>query len=210
MNVAEKKEFESKMIIITAPSGAGKTTIVRHLLSTFDFLDFSVSATTRSARAHEVDGRDYYFKSVEEFKDLISEEAFAEYEEVYEDQFYGTLKSEIEKIWELKKRIVFDIDVRGATNLKKQYGDKALAIFIAPPSHEVLIERLTKRKTESESSLKKRLNRVRREMKYKDNFDSVLINDNLDIALAEAEHKVLSFIYPGAKMFYKWKEPIIK
>lgn len=192
---------ETKMILVTAPSGAGKTTIVRHLLKTFDFLGFSVSATTRDKREHEVAGKDYYFKTAEEFKKLISENKLAEYEEVYEDQFYGTLKSEIERLWDMDKRIVFDIDVRGATNLKEQYGDKALAIFIAPPSLEVLEERLKARKTESEASLKKRLTRVRKEMKYRDTFDTVLINDDLNIALREAEFKVLQFIFPNAKLF---------
>lgn len=201
MSVENQKKFEGKMIIITAPSGAGKTTIVRHLLQTFDILDFSVSATTRKARPHENEGSDYYFKSPEEFKALIKEEAFAEYEEVYEDQFYGTLKSEIERVWELKKRIVYDIDVKGATNLKEQYGDKALAIFIAPPSYEVLEKRLVDRQTESDSSLKKRLKRVRRELEYRDKFDTVLVNDDLHTALKEAEYKALSFIYPTAKLF---------
>lgn len=201
MAEVDKKMFESKMIIITAPSGAGKTTIVRHLLRTFDFLDFSVSATTREERPHEKHGIDYYFKTAREFKDLIKKEAFAEYEEVYEDQFYGTLKSEIDKLWNNKKRIVFDIDVRGATNLKEQYGDKALAVFIAPPSYEVLEKRLIDRKTESEASLKKRLKRVKRELEYIDKFDTVLVNDDLDTALKEAEYKVLSFIFHTAKMF---------
>jgi len=201
MTVENQKKFEGKMIIITAPSGAGKTTIVRHLLRTFDILDFSVSATTRDERPHEKEGIDYYFKSPEEFKALIADEAFAEYEEVYENQFYGTLKSEIERLWEVEKRIVFDIDVKGATNLKKQYGEKALAIFIAPPSYEVLEKRLIDRKTESDASLKKRLKRVRRELTYQDTFDTVLVNDDLDIALREAELKTLSFIYPDAKLF---------
>ena len=201
MTEVEQKMFESKMIIITAPSGAGKTTIVRHLLKTFDFLDFSVSATTREVRPHEKAGVDYYFKTAKEFKELIQEDAFAEYEEVYEDQFYGTLKSEIDRVWENNKRIVFDIDVRGATNLKNQYGDKALAVFIAPPSYEVLEKRLIDRKTESDASLKERLKRVRRELEYIDTFDTILINDDLDTALKDAEYKVLSFIFNTAKMF---------
>lgn len=193
--------FRSKMILITAPSGAGKTTIVRHLLSVFDFLDFSVSATTRGRRPHEVDGKDYYFKSPEEFKSLIAEDAFAEYEEVYQDQFYGTLKSEVDRVWDLRKQIVFDIDVRGATNLKKLYLDNALGIFIAPPNLEVLEERLRSRKTETEAQLEKRLTRVRKEMEYRDTFDTLLINDDLETALKEAEYKVLSFIFPNAKLF---------
>lgn len=190
-----------KLILITAPSGAGKTTIVRHLLQVFDFLDFSVSATTREMRYKEVDGKDYYFKTTEEFKKLIKEDSFAEYEEVYENQFYGTLKSEIERLWKKGKRIVFDIDVRGATNLKKQYGDQALAIFISPPSFEVLEERLKARKTETPESLKKRLKHVKVEMEYRDSFDTVLVNKELDNALKEAEYKVLSFIFPQAKLF---------
>ena len=193
--------FQSKMILITAPSGAGKTTIVRHLLSVFDFLDFSVSATTRNQRPHEQDGIDYYFKSPQEFKSLIEENAFAEYEEVYKDQFYGTLKSEVDRLWGLKKRIVFDIDVQGATNLKKLYKENALGIFIAPPSLQILKDRLRSRKTETEKQLETRLTRVRKEMEYREAFDTVLVNDNLDTALKEAEHKVLSYIFPNAKLF---------
>jgi guanylate kinase len=193
--------FQSKMILITAPSGAGKTTIVRHLLSVFDFLDFSVSATTRNQRTHEQDGIDYYFKSPQEFKSLIQEDAFAEYEEVYKDQFYGTLKSEVDRLWGLKKRIVFDIDVQGATNLKKLYKENALGIFIAPPSLQILKDRLRSRKTETEKQLETRLTRVRKEMEYREAFDTVLVNDNLDTALKEAEHKVLSYIFPNAKLF---------
>ena len=193
--------FQSKMILITAPSGAGKTTIVRHLLSVFDFLDFSVSATTRNRRPHEQDGIDYYFKSPQEFKSLIQEDAFAEYEEVYKDQFYGTLKSEVDRLWGLKKRIVFDIDVQGATNLKKLYKENALGIFIAPPSLQILKDRLRSRKTETEKQLETRLTRVRKEMEYREAFDTVLVNDNLDTALKEAEHKVLSYIFPNAKLF---------
>lgn len=196
-----KTNEASKMIIVTAPSGAGKTTIVRHLLSCFDFLDFSVSATTRPARPHEEDGKDYYFKTADQFKKLIVEDAFAEYEEVYEDQFYGTLKSEIQRLWDLKKRIVFDIDVRGATNLKKMYGDQALAIFISPPSLEVLEARLKKRDTESPASLRKRLKRVRKEMEYENSFDTILVNDDLETAWREAEYKILKFVFPKAKLF---------
>lgn len=201
MTIDDQKKFEHKMILVTAPSGAGKTTIVRHLLRTFDFLDFSVSATTRKARPHEKEGVDYYFESPEEFKALIKKGAFAEYEEVYEDQFYGTLKSEINRLWEIEKRIVFDIDVMGAANLKKQYGDKAYAIFIAPPSYEVLEKRLIDRQTESDASLKKRLKRVKRELTYSDKFDTILVNDDLDTAFKEAEFKILSFIYSSAKLF---------
>lgn len=196
-----QSDLSRNMIIITAPSGAGKTTIVRHLLSTFDFLGFSVSVTTREMRVHEKEGKDYYFVSADHFKRLISDGELAEYEEVYENQFYGTLKSEIDRVCTNNTKIIFDIDVKGATNLKEQYGDQALAIFIAPPSLEVLEERLTNRKTESDASLKKRLARVREEMKFQDTFDTVLVNDDLDTALAEAEQKILRFLYPKALSF---------
>lgn len=190
-----------KMIIFTAPSGAGKTTIVRHLLSTFNFLDFSVSATTRSKRSSEVEAKDYYFMSTEEFKFLIKNDKLAEYEEVYENQFYGTLMSEIDRIWANHKTIIFDIDVKGAMALKKRFTDQCRTIFIAPPSLEVLIERLKNRKTESERSLAIRLERVREEMKYEDSFDTSLVNDDLNTALAEAELDVLTYLFPKAKLF---------
>ena len=182
------------MFIFTAPSGAGKTTIVRHLLEKYDFLDFSISATTRQRRPHEVDGKDYYFLSVEEFDEKIANDEFVEWEVVYEDK-YGTLKSEIDRVWELGKHVVFDIEVKGATNIKKMYGDKCKAIFIKPPSLEILIERLTNRKTESDSSLRKRIARVKREMKYQYTFDGVLVNDLLEVALKEAEFFVETFIH---------------
>ncbi len=186
------------MILITAPSGAGKTTIVRHLLNAFDFIGFSVSVTTREKRPHEIEGKDYYFVSPDRFKELIANGELAEYEEVYENQFYGTLKSEVERVCMHGKKIIFDIDVKGATNLKEQYGEKALAIFISPPSLEVLEKRLVDRQTESDASLKKRLARVRKEMEYVNSFDTVLVNDNLDVALKEAEEKVLSFLFPDS------------
>ena len=185
---------EGKMFIFTAPSGAGKTTIVRHLLKQFDFLDFSVSATTRQKREHEIDGKDYYFLTRDEFDEKIEEDEFIEWEEVYEDR-YGTLKSEVDRVWALGKHIVFDIEVKGATNIKRLYGDKCKAIFIKPPSLEVLIERLTNRNTESKSSLKKRIARVKREMTYQNTFDEVLVNDLLDVTLKEAEFFVETFIY---------------
>lgn len=184
-----------KMFIFTAPSGAGKTTIVRHLLETYDFLDFSVSATTRKKRPHEIDGRDYYFLTPEEFKNKISNDEFIEWEEVYEDQFYGTLKSEVDRVWALGKTIIFDIEVKGATNIKRLYGDKCKAIFIKPPSLQILIQRLKNRKTETEASLRKRIARVKREMTYADTFDDILVNDLLEVALKEAEYKVETFIY---------------
>jgi len=184
----------SKLLIFTAPSGAGKTTITRHLLEKFDFLAFSVSATTRDPRPHEEDGVHYYFLSKKQFKKKIKADAFVEYEEVYEDQFYGTLKKEVKRLWKDGKHILFDIDVQGAKKIKKVYGDQALAVFINPPSEEVLIERLKNRKTENEKSLKKRIKKVKKELKYANKFDTILVNDVLDIALKEAEEMVLAFI----------------
>lgn len=183
-----------KMLVFTAPSGAGKTTIVRHLLDKFDFLDFSVSATTRDRRPHEEEGKDYYFFSIQEFTTLIEEKAFVEWEEVYFDQFYGTLKSEVERIWEKGKTIVFDIDVKGASNIKEMYGNDCMAVFICPPSIEVLMQRLAVRNTEDEESLRKRITKVKREMVYKNSFDTILVNDDLETALNEAEKIVHSFL----------------
>lgn len=190
----EELPFQGKLIIFTAPSGAGKTTIVRHLLKHFDELDFSVSATNRNRRHHEKEGRDYYFLSTEEFKEKIDNEEFLEWEEVYENQFYGTLKSEIRRLWEKEKHIIFDIDVRGAKSIKRVYKDQALAVFIKPPSPEILFERLKNRKTETAKSLKKRITRAKKELKYEDKFDMVLINDELDRAFANAIEIVENFI----------------
>jgi len=185
----------SKLIAITAPSGAGKTTIVRHLLATYDELAFSVSATNRKKRDHEIDGKDYYFLSTREFKKRIKNGDFLEWEEVYENQFYGTLKSEIERIWEDGKNIVFDIEVKGATNIKKMYpGEQSMVVFISPPSLETLIKRLKNRKTESAQSFKKRVARVKEEMTYENNFDKILVNDVLEIALKEAELMIEDFL----------------
>jgi guanylate kinase len=185
---------EFKMLVFTAPSGAGKTTIVRHLLKSYKNLDFSVSATNRKKREKEVEGKDYYFLSTEAFKTKIAEEDFVEWEEVYDDQFYGTLKSEIDRLWALGKHIVFDIDVRGATNIKNLYKDQCLAIFIKPPSLNVLINRLKKRDTETVASLNKRITRVKREMEYEKTFDKVLVNDLLEVSLKEAELIVEDFL----------------
>ncbi len=183
-----------KMFIITAPSGAGKTTIVRHLLKTFDNLSFSVSATTRKPRKGEIDGKDYYFLTLKNFKNRVKSGAFAEWEEVYPNKFYGTLKSEIERVWKAEKHIIFDIEVNGATNLKKLYGDQALAVFIKPPSLEELLNRLEKRDTENIKSLEQRIVRAQKELTYENKFDMVLINDKLEVALADAEKIVIDFI----------------
>jgi guanylate kinase len=183
-----------KLIIVTAPSGAGKTTIVRHLIDTFDALAFSVSATNRAMRPHEKHGVDYYFLSTEAFKDLITEGALLEYEEVYDNQYYGTLKKEVERLWAMGKCIIFDVDVKGALNIQKYYPTESLSIFIKPPSKEILLERLKNRKTETPESLKKRINRATEELTFENKFDKVIINDVLDKALKESERLVIDFL----------------
>lgn len=184
----------NKMIIITAPSGAGKTTIVKHLLAVFPALSFSISATTRAPRPHETDGKEYYFISEEEFLTKISNGAFIEYEQVYENQYYGTLRSEVERLWNEHKSIIFDIDVKGALKLKSIFGEQALSVFIKPPTFEILRERLLNRKTETKASLAKRIRKARLELKFQDKFDYVLVNDQLETALAEAENLVRRFL----------------
>ncbi|MEM6966380.1 MAG: guanylate kinase [Bacteroidota bacterium] len=188
-----------KLIVVTAPSGAGKTTVVRHLLKKFDFLGFSISATTRTKRKHEQDGTDYYFMTVDKFKELRRRRKFVEWEEVYENQYYGTLKSEVELICEEGRHIIFDVDVKVSKDIKKKYPEETLAIFIKPPSIEELWQRLRDRETEDEASLKKRFARSRRELRYEKKFDKVLVNDKLDIALKEAEEMVLTFICEAKK-----------
>ncbi|MTB49503.1 guanylate kinase [Lewinella sp. W8] len=183
-----------KLLIFTAPSGAGKTTIVRHLLGKYGQLSFSVSATNRPPRPGEEDGRDYYFLSTEEFERRITAGDFVEYEEVYPGRFYGTLRSEIDRILASGRSVVFDIEVKGATNLKKFFPDNSLAVFVAPPSPEVLFQRLRDRNTESEDSLRVRIARAGEELSYVNSFDRVLVNDDLATALAEAEAIVGEFI----------------
>jgi guanylate kinase len=183
-----------KLIIVTAPSGAGKTTIVHHLIDSFDALAFSVSATNRSMRPHEKEGIDYYFLSTEAFKDLITEGALLEYEEVYDNQYYGTLKKEVERLWALGKCIIFDVDVKGALNIQKYFPQESLSIFIKPPSKEVLIERLKNRKTETPESLLKRITRATEELTYEKKFNKIIVNDVLEKALQEAEGLVTDFL----------------
>ena len=184
----------SKLIIVTAPSGAGKTTIVHHLLATYDTLAFSVSATNRAKRPHETDKIDYYFLSTKVFKKRVTEGDFLEYEEVYDGQFYGTLRSECERLWALGKCIVFDVDVKGALNIKRAYPDDSLAIFIQPPSKDVLFERLKNRRTETLESLEKRIARATEELTFADKFDAIIVNDVLQQAFAEAESLVETFL----------------
>ena len=183
-----------KLIIFTAPSGAGKTTIVRHLLKTRKDISFSISACTRAPRYGEVSGMDYYFMSAEEFRRKVAKGDFVEYEEVYDNQFYGTLRSEIERLWKEGKHVLFDIDVKGALAIKQQYGEDALSIFVKPPSFEILKQRLISRKTEDEASLRKRINRVKEEMTFERHSDITLVNNDLELALTEAEKIVEDFL----------------
>lgn len=190
------KTFEKKLIVITAPSGAGKTSIVKKLLRHFPNFAFSVSATTRDKRTGEEHGKDYYFLSHEEFKKKINEHAFAEHEEVYANQFYGTLKDEIERLWAMRKTVIFDIDVKGAENLKKQFGLHCHAIFIKPPSKETLLNRLKARSSESADSLKKRLKRAEEELTYENKFDYVVENKDFDIAYMRVKNSIVRFLNP--------------
>ena len=183
-----------KSIIFSAPSGSGKTTIVKHLLQKGLKLEFSVSACSRNPRENEIHGRDYYFLSVEEFRSRIENNEFVEWEEVYRDHFYGTLKSELERIWEAGNHVVFDVDVVGGINLKKIFGDDALAVFVKPPSPEVLEQRLRDRSTDTEEKIKARLDKASEEMEYADRFDVVLVNDSLDDVLVNAEKVVSEFL----------------
>lgn len=182
-----KNALAKNVLIVSAPSGGGKSTIVGHLLKTFNFFDFSVSATSRAPRGAEVNGKEYFFLTQEEFKRRASNGDFVEYEEVYPGLFYGTLKSEVERIWGNNKVILFDIDVMGGINLKKLYGEKALSLFIAPPSLDTLRERLIKRGTDTPEAIGKRVAKAEIEMKYSGNFDKILINDDLQTALNEVE-----------------------
>jgi guanylate kinase len=187
--------IEGKLIIFSAPSGAGKTTIVHHLLDTFPaLLEFSVSACSREKRKDETEGVDYYFLSVEEFRARIADNEFVEWEEVYTDHFYGTLKHEIERIWRKGKHVIFDVDVNGGLNLKKIFGEKALAIFVMPPSIQSLEDRLKKRETETPESIARRMGKAGSEMKKSTAFDRIIVNDELHKAFEEAEKLTLDFL----------------
>lgn len=183
-----------KLIIVSAPSGAGKTTIVRQLLASDLPLEFSVSACSRDQRGEEVDGKDYYFLGVEGFKSAIQEDKFLEWEEVYPDQFYGTLHSEVERIWKKGNAVIFDIDVVGGLNLKKKFGDDALSVFIMPPSTEELEARLRSRKTESEEKINMRIGKASQELSRSDEFDQVVVNKELDVAVANADRLIREFL----------------
>ncbi len=187
--------MSGKLLIFSAPSGAGKTTIVRRLLEKHsDKIAFSISASTRKPRGEEKDGTDYYFISKEDFLHKVAKHEFIEFEEVYAGTFYGTLRSEVERIWEQGKHVIFDIDVVGGLRLKSKFPDEALAIFVKPPSLEVLKERLTGRGTDSEDKLKERFAKAELELSYADKFDVILQNNDLETACAEAEKLVLDFI----------------
>lgn len=186
--------MEGKLIVFSAPSGSGKTTIVRHLLGLDLGLDFSISATSREPRSKEVDGKDYYFISAEQFQQHISNDDFIEYEEVYTNNYYGTLKSEVERIWKQGKHVVFDIDVIGGLNIKKKFPEQTLAIFVQPPSIEEMERRLRDRKTDSEEKIQERVAKASKEMKYAKDFDLILVNDNLENAKKDAEDLVKKFI----------------
>ncbi len=186
---------QGKLIIFSAPSGAGKTTIVQHLLTKFpDYISFSISATTRPSRGDEVNNKDYYFITKEEFLHKVAKHEFVEFEEVYSGTFYGTLKSEIQRIWDDDKHVIFDIDVEGGLRLKKKFEDDALAIFVQPPSLEVLVERLTSRGTDSEDKLKERIIKAKKELAYAPKFDVILKNYALEDACENAEQLVKDFI----------------
>jgi guanylate kinase len=184
-----------KAIIFSAPSGSGKTTIVRHLINLFPNLGFSISASTRDKRGRtEENGKDYYFLTPDDFKDKIDDQEFIEWQEVYEGNYYGTLKSEIERVWASGKHVIFDVDVKGGINLKKYFGESALAIFVKVNDLVVLEQRLRDRATESDNSLSRRLYKAKFEMSFEDQFDCTLVNDNLEETLLKAEKLVGAFI----------------
>ncbi|MFY7838784.1 MAG: guanylate kinase [Lacibacter sp.] len=188
------EQAHQKIIIITAPSGAGKTSITKQLMKHYPQLSFSISAATRNPRAHETDGKDYYFMSVESFQQKIQEEAFVEWEMVYEGNYYGTLKSEMQRIWNNKQVPVLDIDVKGAIHVQDLYPKQTLSLFIEPPSVEELRRRLESRGTETADSLEARVNKAAYEISFKHSFQHVILNDNLDRAIAEAISVVGNFI----------------
>lgn len=194
--MAKKQEKrQGKLIVFSAPSGSGKTTIVRHLLGIDDLnLEFSISATSRKKRGNEVNGKDYYFLSAKEFKSKIKNEEFLEWEEVYRDNFYGTLKTEVERIWALGKNVIFDIDVSGGLRIKRKFPEQTLAIFVKPPSIDELKIRLKKRKTESADKINMRVAKASAELATAPLFDTIIVNDNLEKALTEAEMLVKAFV----------------
>jgi guanylate kinase len=186
--------MSGKLIIFSAPSGAGKSTIVHHILGCGFNLEFSVSATSRAPRGNEVHGVDYYYLTPEEFRSKIRKNEFLEYEEVYPDSFYGTLRSEVERITGQGKNVVFDIDVLGGINIKKQYDEQALAVFVAPPSIEVLHQRLISRGTDTPEMIARRIGKAEFELSFAPQFDKVVVNDDLEEAKKEAERLIREFL----------------
>lgn len=186
--------MDGKLIIFSAPSGSGKTTIVKELLEKNSNLGFSISACTRDKRGRsEMNGQDYYFLTPDEFRLKINHDEFVEWEEVYPGAYYGTLKSEIERIWSLGKHVIFDVDVKGGLALKKYYGEKALAVFVKVPTLDILEQRLRSRGTETEESLSKRIFKMKFEWSFQDKFDVILVNDQLDLAILEAQELFTTF-----------------
>lgn len=188
-----------KLVIFSAPSGAGKTTIVQHLLQVFPNLEFSVSATSRPVRGDESHGSDYYFLSEDEFRKRVANNEFVEWEEVYPGQMYGTLQAEVERIWRKGHHVIFDVDVKGGINLAKKFGERALSVFVMPPSVEALEKRLRSRATESEEKIQMRIAKAKSELDDAVYFDTVLLNDKLEDALVRAEDIVKRFLEPVTK-----------
>ncbi len=190
--------MSNRVLIFSAPSGSGKSTIVNHILGIYkDTMEFSISATSRAPRGDERDGKEYYFVTPERFRELIAKDSFVEYEEVYEDHFYGTLKSEVERIWAAGHIIIFDVDVKGGVNLKRYFGEKALSIFVQAPSVEALRERLVKRGTDTPDAIEERVAKAAEEMTYASKFDYILVNDDLKTTFAESEKVVEDFLDDG-------------
>lgn len=187
---------EGKLIVFSAPSGSGKTTLVHHLLNQENLpLDFSISATSREKRGNEVDGKDYHFINLDQFKQHIEADDFVEWEEVYENNFYGTLKSEVERIWAEGKHAIFDIDVVGGLRVKEKFPEKTLAVFVKAPSIAVMEERLRARSTDSEEKIRERITKAERELAYAKGFDKILVNDDLEAAKIEATTLIENFIF---------------
>ena len=186
--------MSGKLIIFSAPSGAGKSTLVQYLLGCGFDMEFSISATSRAPRGAEKHGVDYYYLTPEEFRQKVDNQEFLEYEEVYQNCYYGTLRSEVERITGQGKNIVFDVDVVGGLNIKKEFGDQALALFIAPPSIDELHKRLVSRGTDSAEMIEKRIGKAEFEMSFAPKFDIVVVNDNLELAKAEAERSIREFL----------------
>ena len=184
----------NKVIIFSAPSGSGKTTLVKHCLEHFPELEFSISCTTRNSRGEEKNGIDYHFVNPEEFRQRIAEEEFVEFEEVYTDKYYGTLKSEVERIWASEKVVIFDVDVQGGISLKKYFGDKALSIFIMPPSVAALELRLIARGTDDLETIHTRVAMATEEISFKNEFDQIVVNDQLEVAKVDINHLINQFL----------------